>query len=47
MQGDILYALGEAGNDETKDWISKKRLSIEHPDLIEAAEDAIESLDSN
>ncbi len=45
VQGDILYALGEAGNDETKDWITQKLSSIEHPDLIEAAQDAIESLE--
>ncbi len=45
VQGDILYALGEAGNDETKDWITKKLSSIEHQDLMEAAQDAIESLE--
>jgi len=47
VQGDILYALGEAGNDETKDWIIKKQPAMEHPDLIEAAQDAIESLELN
>jgi thioredoxin family protein len=45
VQGDILYALGEAGNDETKNWITQKLPSMEHPDLIEAAQDAIESLE--
>ncbi len=44
IQGDILYALGEAGNFETKEWIQTKLSKLEHPDLIDAATDALDSL---
>jgi glutaredoxin len=44
IQGDILYALGEAGDIETKEWIRAKLSKLEHPDLIEAATDALDSL---
>ena len=45
VQGDILYALGEAGSDETKKWIKEKLATLEHQDLIDAANDALETLD--
>ncbi|MCK5695525.1 MAG: thioredoxin family protein [Desulfobacula sp.] len=44
IQGDILYALGEAGNLETKEWIRTRLPKLEHPDLIDAATDALDSL---
>jgi hypothetical protein len=44
VQGDILYALGEAGTTETKKWIEKKLPEFEHQDLIDAATDALDSL---
>jgi len=44
IQGDILYALGEAGNLETKEWIQAKFSELDHPDLIDAATDAMDSL---
>lgn len=43
-QGDLLYALGEAGNTATLDWISGQMDRFTHPDLIDAAKEAIESL---
>ncbi|MFH2060179.1 MAG: thioredoxin family protein [Pseudomonadota bacterium] len=47
VQGDILYALGEAGNESTRQWITKKSSSFSHPDLIDAAKDAIETIKTN
>ena len=44
IQGDILYALGEAGDLETKEWIRARLPKLEHPDLIDAATDALDSL---
>ena len=44
IQGDILYALGEAGTMETREWIRTKLPRLEHPDLIDAAKDALDSL---
>ncbi len=44
VQGDILYVLGEAGNSETKNWINNKIATLEHQDLIDAANDAMETL---
>ncbi len=46
VQGDILYALGETGNLETKAWIEKIIMDLEHPDLKDAAEDAIQAIES-
>jgi len=46
VQGDILYALGEAGNTETQKWLTKRLPKLEHPDLIDAAEEALDSLNS-
>lgn len=47
IQGDILYALGEAGSEETLDWIKNVLPTLEHEDLIDAAKDAMETLESN
>ncbi len=44
IQGDILYAMGEAGDLETKKWIQTKFPKFEHPDLIDAATDALDTL---
>ncbi len=44
VKGDILYALGLAGNRETLTWIRDHLGFLDHPDLVETAEDAMESL---
>lgn len=44
VQGDIFYVLGEAGSSETKAWIRQKMTSLDHQDLIDAAQDALASL---
>lgn len=44
VQGDILYALGESGDRETLAWIRKQLFRFSHPDLKDAAEDAIDTL---
>ena len=44
IQGDILYALGEAGGLETKKWIRTKLPKLDHPDLIDAATDALDRM---
>ncbi|MBU8911468.1 MAG: thioredoxin family protein [Desulfobacterales bacterium] len=46
IQGDILYALGETGTMETKEWIQTKLAELEHPDLIDAATEALDTLES-
>ncbi len=45
IRGDILYALGEAGPPETMDWIKTQLISLEHPDLVDAANEALETLE--
>ncbi|MFH2093306.1 MAG: thioredoxin family protein [Pseudomonadota bacterium] len=47
VQGDILYALGEAGNNVTRQWIDNRLGSFSHPDLIDAALDAMETIMAN
>jgi len=44
VQGDLLYALGEAGNASVYQWIEKKMNSFSHPDLLDAAKDALSSI---
>jgi hypothetical protein len=44
VQGDILYALGEIGTPDTRDWITAHQDALSHEDLKDAAEDAIESI---
>ncbi|HCY84838.1 MAG TPA: hypothetical protein DHV36_06855 [Desulfobacteraceae bacterium] len=46
VQGDILYALGEIGNLETMAWIRECKDGFTHADLSDAAEDAIEAIES-
>jgi len=46
IQGDILYALGETGTMETKEWIQTKLPELKHPDLIDAATEALDTLAS-
>ncbi len=46
VQGDILYALGEIGGLETKAWIRECKKRVAHADLKDAAEDAIDAIDS-
>ncbi|MFN2358731.1 MAG: thioredoxin family protein [Desulfotignum sp.] len=45
VQGDMLYALGEVGTSETKIWIQKILPGLVHPDLVEAARDALAAID--
>lgn len=47
VQGDILYVLGEAGSAETKKWILGKMNVLEQQDLIDAAQEALSSLDES
>jgi hypothetical protein len=44
VQGDILYALGETGNLETKRWVEKRIRNLGNEDLKEAAQDAIDAI---
>lgn len=46
VQGDILYALGEIGDLETKTWILETISNSDHEDLRDAAEDAVAAIDS-
>ncbi len=45
VQGDILYMLGEVGTRETKAWIQKILPGLVHPDLKEAARDALAAIE--
>lgn len=45
VQGDILYALGEIGTPDTRDWIAAHQAALSHEDLKDAAEEAIESIE--
>jgi len=44
VQGDILYALGEVGTAETKAWIQNMLPGLAHPDLTDAARDALTAI---
>lgn len=44
IQGDILYALGEVGDQTTAAWIEKKLPDLMHPDLKDAAQEALNSI---
>ncbi|MCP4021420.1 MAG: hypothetical protein GY729_06230 [Desulfobacteraceae bacterium] len=46
VKGDILYVIGEAGNLETKNQIEKLVADINDENIIDAAKDAIESIES-
>lgn len=45
VQGDILYALGEAGTQDTRDWIIKTMPGLTHPDLKDAACEALTAIE--
>ncbi|WP_321418225.1 thioredoxin family protein [uncultured Desulfobacter sp.] len=45
VQGDILYALGEIGTPDTRDWIEAQQETLTHEDLKDAAADAIQSIE--
>lgn len=45
VQGDILYALGEIGTADTRDWIAALQKTLSHEDLKEAADEAIQSIE--
>lgn len=45
-QGDILYALGETGDLSVREKINKLIEQISHPEVLEAAQAAIESIES-
>ena len=44
LGGDILYALGLAGDEGTGDWIRSIQAGLDHPDLKEAALDALDQI---
>ena len=44
VQGDILYALGEAGSFATGEWIESQLPTLSHPDLKDAAMEALETI---
>ncbi len=44
LGGDILYALGLAGDETTADWICSIQADLDHPDLKEAARDALDQI---
>lgn len=45
VQGDLLYILGEVGTPKTKAWIQKKLPGLVHPDLKDAARDALAAIE--
>jgi len=45
VQGDILYALGEIGTPDTRDWIAARQKALSHGDLRDAADEAIQSIE--
>ncbi len=45
VKGDILYALGASGDMKTVAWIKEQLPQLSHPDLKDAAQDAIESIE--
>jgi hypothetical protein len=45
IQGDILYALGEVGDQATRAWIEKKIPVLTHPDLEDAAQEALSAIE--
>ncbi|HAR33312.1 MAG TPA: hypothetical protein DCR95_04255, partial [Desulfobacter sp.] len=45
IQGDILYALGEIGTPDTRNWIAAQQEALSHEDLKDAAKDAIQSIE--
>jgi hypothetical protein len=44
VQGDILYALGEVGDEKTGDWIGQAVGESAHADIKDAAKDALEAI---
>jgi len=45
IQGDIFYALGEVGDQTTRAWIEKKVSDLTHPDLKDAAQEALSAIE--
>ena len=46
LKGDILYALGEAGDTKVGEWIKKQGPKLDHSDLKDAAAEALETIES-
>ena len=44
VKGDILYVLGLAGDEDAGEWIRTRLASLDHRDLADAAQDALETL---
>lgn len=44
VKGDMLYAMGETGDSETLEWIQENLPHFDHPDLEDAANDAMETI---
>ncbi len=47
IKGDILYALGETGNHQTREWIRHILPGLDHPDLRDAAQEALSTIGSD
>lgn len=47
IKGDILYALGETGDRQTREWIQHILPGLDHPDLRDAAREALSTIGSN
>jgi hypothetical protein len=45
IQGDIFYALGEVGDQTIRAWIEKKMPVLTHPDLKDAAQEALSAIE--
>lgn len=46
IQGDIFFILGEVGNQTTSVWIEQKIPGLTHPDLVDAARDALSAIEN-
>ena len=47
VKGDVVYTLGQVGDEKTRDWLIEKMKHFEHEDLKEAAQEAIFTIDHN
>jgi glutaredoxin len=45
IQGDLLFMLGEVGDRTTSAWIEQKVPGLTHPDLMDAARDAVSAIE--
>lgn len=45
IQGDIFFTLGEVGDLTAAAWIAQKMPGLTHPDLLDAAKDALSTIE--